>query len=275
MILYLGLGRMGLPMATHALHAGHDVTGFDPSHERRALWASAGGTVASHPSSALEQADTIVLMVGSDSQVLEIVTGTGGILERAQPGTLIIVSSTVSPHFLEELEARVRASQMRLVDAPVCRAEMGAIEGKLLAFLAGEPADCQQAATVMAPYCADIERIGTRVGAAQVAKTVNNLILWACAIANEEGLRLAASWQMDTVVLRRALVTSSADNWCLRHWERIGQMPWSIKDMEIALDTAKASGVDIPLSHAVAHLVRTMPLLSHATSASTLLTAPW
>jgi 3-hydroxyisobutyrate dehydrogenase len=264
MILYMGLGRMGLPMAQHAMRAGQAVSGFDPSPERRDMFAVTGGVVASNLPDVMAETRALVVMVGSQAQVDDIVCGPDGAMRHCAAGTLIVVVSTVSPHFIAELGNRTR-DRLRIVDAPVCRAEMGAIQGKLLTFLSGEAADCAEAAAIMQPYSSDIEIVGTRLGAAQVAKTVNNMILWACAMANEEGLRLAASWHLDVPALRRALVTSSADNWCLRHWDRIDQMPWSIKDMEIALATARESGVSIPLGEEVAQLVRTTPVLTHAT----------
>lgn len=265
MILYMGLGRMGLPMATHALGAGQEVVGFDPSPDRRGMLAKAGGVAVADPAPAMTGAEAVVIMVGAQTQVEAIVAGEGGILQHCAPGTLVLVVSTVSPQFIAELGQRAAARGVRLVDAPVCRAEMGAIQGTLLTFLSGDPADCQAAAALMRPYSSDIEVVGTRLGAAQVAKTVNNMILWACAIANEEGLRLAGSWELDVAALRRALVTSSADNWCLRHWDRIGEMPWSIKDMDIALETARDTDVPVPLGEAVSRLVRASTVLSHAT----------
>lgn len=264
MILYMGLGRMGLPMALHAMRAGQEVVGYDPSPERQAMFAREGGVVAPVVAEALERAKVVVVMVGSEEQVASIVLGPDGAAGRCVRGTLVLLVSTVSPDFIAGLQGALAAPGIRMVDAPVCRAEMGAIKGALLAFLAGDPDDCREAAEWMRPYSSDIEVVGTSLGAAQVAKTVNNMILWACATANEEGLRLAGKWQLDQEALRRALVTSSADNWCLRHWDKIADMPWSIKDMEIAVETARRSGVSLPLAEVVEGLVRTSPVLSHA-----------
>jgi len=261
MILYMGLGRMGLPMAQHALRAGQPVSAYDPAVERRDLFRAAGGTAVDDPIPAYKAATAAAVMVGSEAQVQSIVSD---MLAHCQPGTLILIVSTVSPELMAELGRKVGQKGMRIVDAPVCRAEMGAISGSLLAFLSGQAMDCREATSLMQPYCSDIAVVGEGLGAAQVAKTVNNMILWACAMANEEGLRLAASWKLDTEALRRALVTSSADNWCLRHWDRIGEMPWSIKDMEIALATAREAKVPVPLGVEVEKLVRQTPVLMHA-----------
>jgi 3-hydroxyisobutyrate dehydrogenase len=262
-IVYFGLGRMGLPMAGHAHRSGQTVVGYDPDPARRALFAQAGGTAVDDATAACTTANAIVVMVGAETEVERIIAGPGGVIDICRTGTLVLIVSTVSPNLVQKLAERAAASGIRIVDAPVCRAEMGAIKGQLLTFLAGPEADCKAAAELMQPYSADIQIVGTRPGAAQVAKTVNNMILWACAIANEEGLRLADKWQLDVEALRRALVTSSADNWCLRHWDQIDEMIWSIKDMDIACETAQRSDVAIPLADTVSRLVRTSTLLSH------------
>lgn len=264
MILFMGLGRMGLPMAMHAHKAGQAVRGYDPSETRRDLFAAQGGTAVAEPSAALAEAGTVVVMAGSEAQVIDIVTGTEGVTLHCRPGTLVLIVSTVAPDGLARLGEAAAARGIRIVDAPVCRAEMGAVAGTLLAFLSGAEKDCGEAAALMRPYATDIEIVGTRLGAAQIAKTVNNMILWACAMANEEGLRLAASWDLDQVSLRRALVTSSANNWALEHWDRADQMPWSIKDMEIALSAARQAAVPVPLGQVVAGLVARSKVLTHA-----------
>ncbi|MDQ8732431.1 NAD(P)-dependent oxidoreductase [Bradyrhizobium sp. LHD-71] len=264
MILFIGLGRMGLPMAVHALKAGQAVVGCDPSESRRVLLIEQGGTACDEPSTFLQEAKAVVIMVGAEAQVEQIVTGPGGLVERCRPGTLVLVVSTVAPDLVARLGEATAAHGLRLVDAPVCRAEMGAIAGNLLAFLSGPESDCREAAVLMRPYSADIEIVGERLGAAQIAKTVNNMILWACAMANEEGLRLAADWQLDQGALRRALMTSSANNWALQNWDNAKKMVWSIKDMEIALRTAQKSAVAVPLAETVEQLVRKSSVLAHA-----------
>jgi 3-hydroxyisobutyrate dehydrogenase-like beta-hydroxyacid dehydrogenase len=205
-----------------------------------------------------------MIMTGSQAQVHALFHEPNGILACAKPKTLVIVISTVLPEFVYNLSRIAAERGIRVVDAPVCRAEMGAISGTLLAFLSGERPACEEAAKLMRPFSADIENVGTRPGAAQVAKTINNLILWACVVANDEGLRLAEKWQLDVDSLKRALITSSADNWSLRHWDRIAEMRWSIKDMDIAMKTSVDAGMELPLSARVAELVKVIPVLSHA-----------
>lgn len=262
--LILGLGRMGLPMAGHMLKAGLSVAGYDPHPDRMRLFAEAGGEVAAELAVAVRAADAVLVMVGSEKQVTDLFEGPAGLIANARPGTLALINSTVSPKFVSALGVRAAEAGIRVVDAPVCRAEMGAIAGTLLTLLSGTKADCADAKALVQPFSADIEYVGERLGAAQVAKTVNNMILWAAVTANYEGFMLAQKWGLDSDALRRALITSSADNWSLRHWDRIGEMPWSLKDMEIALKTGKELDVAMPVSETVNEELRNLPLLTHA-----------
>lgn len=255
---------MGLPMAKHALRAGLHVSGYDVADDRMAHFATAGGQAVTDLPASIGEAEAVMIMTGSQVQVDELVRGSKGILNVARPGTLVMVISTVSPEYVYDLSGAADERGIKLVDAPVCRAEMGAVAGTLLAFLSGEKSACDAAAAFMRPFCSDIKHVGSRPGAAQVAKTINNLILWACVVASDEGLRLAETWQLDLASLRQALITSSADNWSLRHWDHIAEMRWSIKDMEIATRTSADAGLELPLTAKVAELVRTIPLLSHA-----------
>ncbi|MBS7700619.1 MULTISPECIES: NAD(P)-dependent oxidoreductase [unclassified Chelatococcus] len=262
--LILGLGRMGLPMAGHMRKAGLSVKGYDPHPGRMHLLAQSGGEVVEDLATAIAAADAVLVMVGSEKQVTDLFDSPDGLIAHARPGTLVLVISTVSPKFVQALGARAAERGIRVVDAPVCRAEMGAIAGTLLTLLSGPPADCADAELLMRPFSADIEHVGERLGAAQVAKTVNNMILWAAVTANYEGFMLAEKWGLNIAALRRALTTSSADNWSLRHWDRVGEMPWSLKDMEIALATGEELGVAMPVSETVSEELRKLPLLSHA-----------
>lgn len=262
--LFLGLGRMGLPMAGHMCKAGFSVKGYDPFEERMRLFAETGGEVVNDLAVAMAAANAVLIMVGSEKQVTDLFDGPSGLIANVQPGTLALIISTVSPKFVHALGERAALSGIRVVDAPVCRAEMGAIAGSLLTLLSGPAADCAAAERLMRSFSADIGNVGERLGAAQVAKTVNNMILWAAVTANYEAFLLAKKWGLDTVALRRVLTTSSADNWSLRHWDRVGEMPWSRKDMEIALATGKELGVAMPLSERVNEELRNLPLLTHA-----------
>jgi 3-hydroxyisobutyrate dehydrogenase-like beta-hydroxyacid dehydrogenase len=97
---------------------------------------------------------------------------------------------------------------------------------------------------VFASFSSDIVHVGG-VGAAQVAKAANNLVMWACVIANHEALALSKRFGVDVDRLREALLMSSADNYALRTWGE-NTMAWAQDDMEIVLSMAQDVGIQLP-----------------------------
>jgi 3-hydroxyisobutyrate dehydrogenase-like beta-hydroxyacid dehydrogenase len=100
---------------------------------------------------------------------------------------------------------------------------------------------------VLRCFASDIFHLGP-FGAGQVGKMVNNLILWACMTANDEGLRLGEAFGIDAEKLRHALTHSSAENFSLSARADERPTPWAEKDMRIVLREAAASGLDLPLA---------------------------
>ena len=135
---------------------------------------------------------------------------------------------------------------MHLIDAPVCRGGGAADRGELLSF-AGGPADVvEQVTPVLRAYSSDVVRTGD-VGTGQVAKAVNNMILWACLVADHEALALATHYGVDLEALRAALLTSSSANTALANW---GQqtMAWAEDDLHIVAGMAAEAGLALPQS---------------------------
>jgi 3-hydroxyisobutyrate dehydrogenase len=107
---------------------------------------------------------------------------------------------------------------------------------------------------VLAAYSSDIVHTGD-VGTAQVAKAVNNLILWACLVADHEGLALAQRYGVDVEALRQALLISSAANNALGNWGK-QTMAWAEDDMAIVAEMANDCGLGLPLSGLVREICR-------------------
>jgi 3-hydroxyisobutyrate dehydrogenase len=133
------------------------------------------------------------------------------------------------------------------MDATLCRSEHAAVAGELLVLLGGDAGTFEPWVTAFATFASDVVLIGP-LGSGQVAKTLNNALLWATVVANTEVLRLGMRHGIDQETLRAALLLSSGSNWALETWTRGRPMPWAEKDMEIALELAAEVGLDVPFS---------------------------
>ena len=133
--------------------------------------------------------------------------------------------------------------------------EAAATAGKLLVYGAGDPDAFELCRPVFAAFASDVFHLGP-AGAGQVAKMVNNLILWACIAVNDEGLRLGAALGVDPERLREALRHGSAQNWALDTRAERSGMPWAEKDMSIVLEEADRARLSPPLAGTVKEAIK-------------------
>jgi 3-hydroxyisobutyrate dehydrogenase-like beta-hydroxyacid dehydrogenase len=105
----------------------------------------------------------------------------------------------------------------------------------------------------VAPFAADVVRVGD-VGAGPVAKTANNILLWACLRADVEALRLGRALGVDAQALRAAVQLGSGANRPLEEWGK-HRLRWPHKDLEVALALAAEAGVETPLVAALPPLL--------------------
>ena len=104
-------------------------------------------------------------------------------------------------------------------------------------------------------FASDIFHLGA-AGAGQVGKMVNNLILWACIVANDEGLRLGEALGVDPKRLQAALHHGSAQNWAMDNHAEDSGMPWAEKDMSIVLHEADLARLSLPMSGTVKEAIK-------------------
>src|SRR5205814_10161596 len=144
----------------------------------------------------LASSDAVLVCVGYDSEVRDLLAGPRGLLVAAHAGTIITVLSTVNPRTVRELAAAAENHRIHVIDSTVCRGGWAADEGTLLSFIGGSAEVVAQMRPVLATYSTDVVHTGG-IGTAQVAKAANNLILWACLVADHEGLALARAYGVD------------------------------------------------------------------------------
>jgi len=251
----VGLGKMGLPMAKRLLARGFAVSGCDPADEAQSAARGAGVAVKASAREVAAASEAVIVIVGFDREVESAVFGPGGIAEAARPGLVVALGSTVAPRYAKALEERLRAKGMVLLDIPSARGEAAAKAGKLLLFGGGDPAAFASCRPAFEAFASDIFHLGP-AGAGQVAKMVNNLILWACTSANDEGLRLGEALGVAPDALRQALHQASAQNWSMDERAELSGMPWAEKDMRIVLDEADRARLSLPLCGTVKETIK-------------------
>jgi 3-hydroxyisobutyrate dehydrogenase-like beta-hydroxyacid dehydrogenase len=250
----VGAGRMGLAMLKHLVKHGYAVTVCDISDRQRAAARAAGAAIAATPADVGKASDIVILGVGYDEEVNDVVFGKDGLLDTMAPGAIIAVSSTAKPDTMKALAGRAAEKGIALIDAPICRGRFAADEGTLLALVGGTAAAVARVRPVYASFASDIVHLG-EVGNGQVGKAINNLMLWFNAVGVLEAGRLAESTGIDLVKLRDALLTSSAASDSLKEWDRVS-FTWALKDMQIVADMTDKAGLSLPLTGAIKEVVK-------------------
>ena len=251
----IGAGRMGQPIIGHLARKGFTVVAHDIEEGKREAVAKLGGEWAASPAMLARTSEAILVCVGYDRELRELMSAEG-LLRDLPRGTIVAVLSTVHPRTVQELANVARPFGVHVVDSTVCRGGRAADEGTLLAFVGGDPGVVERLTPVLACFSTDIVHTGG-VGTAQVAKAANNLVMWACVVANHEALALAQRFGMDVELLREALLTSSAENYALRHWGT-NTMAWAEDDMEIVQAMAHDVGIGLPQAGLNRELCRTL-----------------
>jgi 3-hydroxyisobutyrate dehydrogenase-like beta-hydroxyacid dehydrogenase len=251
----LGLGKMGAPMAQHLLAKGFRVAGYDPLEVARRNAQALGVSVLHSPREVAQASELVIIVVGFDHEIEAVMFGTKGITDAARRGLVVALGSTVAPRYARRLAERLKEKGIVLLDIPLARGEAAAQAGKLLIYGAGDEASFEACRPAFAAFASDIFHLGP-AGAGQVGKMVNNLILWACIVANDEGLRLGEALGVDPARLQEALHHGSAQNWAMDHSAERSGMPWAEKDMSIVLHEADLARLSLPLSGSVKETIK-------------------
>jgi 3-hydroxyisobutyrate dehydrogenase-like beta-hydroxyacid dehydrogenase len=254
----IGLGKMGMPMARLLREHGFAVIGYDVALPALKAAAGMGVQVVNSPKAVAAASDLAIVAVGFDSEVEAVVFGDNGALAGASDGSAIAIASTVAPSTMRKLARRcANRPAVALLDIPLCRGEQAAERGKLLIMGGGDKAAFDACRPAFAAFADPVFHLGP-LGSGQVGKMVNNLILWACISANDEGLKLGNKLGVERDALREALVASSASNWALASRIEEQPMPWAEKDMTIVLKEADRLRISVPLCGVVKEVVKTV-----------------
>ena len=250
---------MGAPMAKHLRAKGYNVFGYDPVDEARRAAESLGISLLDSPREVARASDVVIVVVGFDHEVEAVVYGASGIVEGARPGLIVAIGSTVAPTYTKKLAERLRSRKIVLLDIPLARGEAAAVAGKLLIYGAGDEAAFEACRPAFGAFASDIFHLGP-AGAGQVGKMVNNLLLWACTSANDEGLRLGEALGVSADKMRAALRAGSGQNWAMDNRAELSGMPWAEKDMSIVLHEADVARLALPLCGSIKETIKDLKI---------------
>ncbi|MDO8874623.1 MAG: 3-hydroxyisobutyrate dehydrogenase [Pseudolabrys sp.] len=259
---FIGLGNMGLPMAQNLLKAGHQVEGVDLNPASVERLTASGGASVETAKIAASRADVVITMLPAGKHVREVYLGANGIVENANPGTLLIDCSTIDVETAREVAAAAEARGLLMLDAPVSGGVGGAAAGTLTFMVGGSAQAFTSAQPILDKMGKTIVHAGG-AGNGQAAKICNNMILGISMIAVSEAFVLAEKLGLDHQKLFDIASKASGQCWSMTTYCPVpGPVPTSpanrdyqpgftaammLKDLRLAQDAAKAAGAKTEL----------------------------
>lgn len=256
---FIGLGVMGRPMALHLVAAGYPVRVYARRPEAAGPLVDAGATCSATAADLASQSHVVVTMVTATSDVEQVLLGTNGVLDGAQPGTIVIDMSTIAPQATRRIAERLAARRVRMLDAPVTGGPAGAEAAALTIMVGGDAAVLDEARPILERLGRQIVHMGGH-GAGQIAKACNQLALLVNAEGVAEALALGARYGLDPRRLREALLGGIASSRVLDVFgERMAERQFTPgmatrlydKDLGIVLDLAREAGQPLPAAAVV------------------------
>jgi 3-hydroxyisobutyrate dehydrogenase len=266
---FIGLGKMGGPMAANLLRAGHRVAVHDISPEAVSRAVALGAEAAPNTSAAASSAEVVITMLPAGKEVRGVYLGDGGILRHAAPGTLFADCSTIDVATARDVASAAESAGMAMVDAPVSGGVGGAEAGTLTFMVGGSDDAFARAAPILQVMGKAVVHAGGP-GNGQAAKICNNMILGVSMIAVCEAFVLAGKLGLDHQKLFDIASKASGQCWSLSTYCPVpGPVPASpanrdyqagftaammLKDLRLAQEAAQNSGAATPLSAEAAQL---------------------
>jgi 3-hydroxyisobutyrate dehydrogenase len=266
---FIGLGNMGLPMATNLVKANHMVTGFDLGAEARERAAATGIATAGSVAHAVADAEVVITMLPAGPAVRAVYGDPDGVLAATDAAALLVDCSTIDVETARAVAALAHERGQAMLDAPVSGGVGGAAAGTLTFMVGGEAAAFARAEPILAAMGKTIVHAGGS-GTGQAAKICNNMMLGIQMISVCEAMVLAEKLGLEQQKLFEISAKASGQCWSLTTYCPVpGPVPTSpanreyapgftaammLKDLRLAQAAAQAVGAATPLGAEAAQL---------------------
>ena len=253
-LAFIGLGRMGYPMAGHLVRMGHKVKVFNRSSARAEAWAvEHAGVACRSVGEAVDGVDMAFMCVGDDPDIAAVARQAFAAL---RPGSVLVDHTTGSAALAAELAAEAAARGLHFIDAPVSGGEAGAQKGQLTVMCGGDEQAFAAVEPVIRAYAKMVRRLGGP-GAGQKTKMVNQICIAGLVQALAEGVHFAEKAGLDPDAVIEVISKGAAQSWQMEN--RAGTMHqrrfdfgfavnWMRKDLRIALAEARQNGATLPVT---------------------------
>jgi 2-hydroxy-3-oxopropionate reductase len=256
---FIGLGAMGRHMAQHLIKGGHQLGVWARRADSAAPLLAAGATRYDSPAALAAASDVVFTMVTASSDFEAVVTGTGGLIEGAKRGSVVVDMETISPAVARAVAQTLAAKGINMLDAPVSGGPMGAEQATLSIMVGGTPEVFERIKPLFACMGKTITRVGDS-GAGQITKACNQLALLVATQGVAEALHLAGRLGADPAKVREVMLGGVAASRVMELFgKRMVEHNYAKgidtrlyhKDLGIVLELAREAGIASPGGAAV------------------------
>ncbi|HET8563780.1 MAG TPA: NAD(P)-dependent oxidoreductase [Candidatus Binatia bacterium] len=214
---FVGLGRIGKPIAANIVGAGFDLMVFDVRAEPMRELAQLGAKRAHSLRDLAEHGDIVGVAVVDDTQVEEVMMSDAGLLQSGRRDSIIMIHSTVRPGTIRKLAQAAERKGLRVVDAPVSGGEAGARERQLCYMVGGDKDVFDKCHPVLAASGAHIFHLG-ELGSGATAKMILQVVVCINMLGAYEAELLCEKCGLDFKALQKVLRVSSGQSFVVDHW---------------------------------------------------------
>jgi len=257
-ICVIGLGSMGMGAAKSCLRAGLNTWGVDLNPAALETLRQAGARDAQSSAAAFaDQLDAVLLLVVNAQQVNVILFGEEGLAAKLRPGTVVMVSSTLSALDAQQIEQRLAGHQLLMLDAPVSGGAAKAASGEMTVMASGSDAAFAQLQPVLDAVAAKVYRVGNEIGLGSTVKIIHQLLAGVHIAVGAEAMALAARAGIPLETMYEVVTNAAGNSWMfenrMRHVVDGDYSPKSavdifVKDLNLVADTAKSLHFPLPLA---------------------------
>ncbi|MGW7087159.1 L-threonate dehydrogenase [Streptomyces sp. NPDC054871] len=265
----VGLGTMGLGMASSLRDAGFDVGVHDLRSDVASAFAVDGGTAYASAGELAASVDVLVGVVVNAAQVESVLfgdgdgngTGDGGAADRLHPGSVYVMCSTADPTWSADLERRLAERGVLYLDAPISGGAARAASGQLTMMTSGAPTAYAIADPVLDAMSSTVYRLGDEAGIGSKVKVVNQLLAGVHIAAAAEAMALGIKAGVPAEALYEVITHSAGNSWMFENrmahvlagdYTPLSAVDIFVKDLGLVLDAARPEKFPLPLA-ATAH----------------------
>ncbi len=259
---FVGLGKMGGPIAHRLLGKCKRLTVFDARPDAAAALTAKGAVLADSAAAVASSAEVVFVSLPSPEIVREVALGTGGISSGSRV-KIVVDLSTTGPRVAAQVAAGLAEKQVQLIDAPVSGGVAGAVNGTLAVMVAGDAATVDRCQELLATI-GKVFRVGSKAGLGQTMKLCNNLLSATALAISSEAMVMGVKAGLDPKIMLEVINSGTGRNSATVDKFPRAVLPRSFnfgfatglmyKDVRLFMEEAESLGVPMWVAPAVRQL---------------------